>query len=110
MLCWNVTWRSIHINAHRLHPAYVVAGIEPEDGGELCVQEAYTPESTCWGCGELLLKHEDCLNVAGCLQAVSCLPRYMKSFALPGHRNVEAFLPLKSKLSQALESIYAWEI
>lgn len=37
----------------RLHPAYMIAGLEPDEGGELCVQEAYTPESTCWGCGEL---------------------------------------------------------
>lgn len=38
---------------NRLHPAYMIAGLEPDEGGELCVQEAYTPESTCWGCGEL---------------------------------------------------------
>ena len=29
------------------------AGIEPDSEEELSVQEAYTPESTCWGCGEL---------------------------------------------------------
>ncbi|GBF98970.1 hypothetical protein Rsub_11556 [Raphidocelis subcapitata] len=32
-----------------LHPA-AEAGIEPE-GTELAVQDAYTPHSTCWGCG-----------------------------------------------------------
>jgi hypothetical protein len=32
-----------------LHPA-AEAGIAPE-GDELCVQDAYTPHSTCWGCG-----------------------------------------------------------
>lgn len=37
--------------ACRLHPAYTVAGLQPDEGSELCVQEAYTPESSCWGCG-----------------------------------------------------------
>lgn len=35
----------------RLHPSVTEAGIEPESGEELSVQEAYTPESSCWGCG-----------------------------------------------------------
>lgn len=33
-----------------LHPA-AEAGIKPEGEEELPVQEAYTPQSTCWGCG-----------------------------------------------------------
>ena len=36
----------------KLHPAFTEAGIEPEEEEELPVQEAYTPESTCFGCGE----------------------------------------------------------
>lgn len=35
----------------RLHPAVTEAGIEPESSEELPVQEAYTPESSCFGCG-----------------------------------------------------------
>lgn len=35
----------------KLHPAVVDAGIEPDSEEELPVQEAYTPESTCFGCG-----------------------------------------------------------
>lgn len=35
----------------RLHPAFTEAGIEPEGEEELPVQEAYTPESSCFGCG-----------------------------------------------------------
>lgn len=35
----------------RLHPSVTEAGIEPDSEEELSVQEAYTPESTCWGCG-----------------------------------------------------------
>lgn len=34
-----------------LHPAVTVAGIKPENSEEVCVQEAYTPESVCFGCG-----------------------------------------------------------
>jgi hypothetical protein len=34
-----------------LHPA-VEAGIPPEGGEELSVQQAYTPKSQCFGCGE----------------------------------------------------------
>lgn len=34
-----------------LHPAVTNAGIEPEEGEELPVQVAYTPESSCFGCG-----------------------------------------------------------
>jgi hypothetical protein len=35
----------------KLHPSVTEAGIEPESEEEVSVQEAYTPESTCWGCG-----------------------------------------------------------
>lgn len=35
----------------QLHPAVTQEGIEPESGEELCVQEAYTPDSVCFGCG-----------------------------------------------------------
>lgn len=34
-----------------LHPAVTEAGIEPDSEEELPVQDAYTPESSCWGCG-----------------------------------------------------------
>jgi hypothetical protein len=35
-----------------LHPAVAEAGILPDTSApERCLQEAYTPESTCWGCG-----------------------------------------------------------
>lgn len=34
-----------------LHPAVTEAGIEPDSDEELPVQEAYTPESACFGCG-----------------------------------------------------------
>jgi hypothetical protein len=35
-----------------LHPAVSEAGILPDaEQPERCLQEAYTPESTCWGCG-----------------------------------------------------------
>lgn len=29
-----------------------MAGIKPEEGHETCVQEAYTPDSQCFGCGQ----------------------------------------------------------
>lgn len=35
----------------KLHPAVTEAGIEPDEDEELPVQEAYTPESMCFGCG-----------------------------------------------------------
>jgi acyl-coenzyme A thioesterase PaaI-like protein len=35
----------------KLHPAVKAEGLEPEDGEEVCVQDAYTPDSTCFGCG-----------------------------------------------------------
>lgn len=37
----------------KLHPAVTEAGIDPDEDEELPVQEAYTPESECWGCGAL---------------------------------------------------------
>jgi hypothetical protein len=37
----------------QLHPA-VQAGIQPEGAEELSVQQAYTPKSQCFGCGEHL--------------------------------------------------------
>lgn len=36
----------------KLHPAVTEAGILPSSDKELCVQEAYTPDSACFGCGE----------------------------------------------------------
>lgn len=36
-----------------LHPAVKEAGILPEAKEELAVQEAYTPKSTCFGCGPM---------------------------------------------------------
>lgn len=44
----------------RLHPAVTEAGIEPEGQQELCVQQAYTPQSMCFGCGPA---HPDGLKV-----------------------------------------------
>lgn len=35
----------------KLHPAVIEEGIEPEPVEEVSVQEAYTPESSCFGCG-----------------------------------------------------------
>lgn len=35
----------------KLHPAVKTEGLEPEEGEEVCVQEAYTPDSVCFGCG-----------------------------------------------------------
>ncbi len=46
-----------HINPCNslLHPAVKEAGIMPDEGAtELPVQAAYTPQSTCFGCGEFL--------------------------------------------------------
>ena len=37
---------------HRLHPAVVLAKMDPEEGEEISVQRAYNPESSCWGCGD----------------------------------------------------------
>jgi hypothetical protein len=34
-----------------LHPAAKLAGIQPEAEKEKCVQEAYNPNSECYGCG-----------------------------------------------------------
>lgn len=68
----------------RLHPA-VKAGILPDPKGEeLCVQDAYNPESSCWGCGPA---HPDGLQlksrrIAGGLEARLSLPA--KYCAFPG--------------------------
>ncbi|KAL4853874.1 hypothetical protein ACK3TF_005242 [Chlorella vulgaris] len=35
----------------KLHPSVTEAGIAPDSDEEVSVQKAYTPESTCWGCG-----------------------------------------------------------
>lgn len=35
----------------KLHPAVTEAGIPPDENEEKCVQEAYTPNSVCFGCG-----------------------------------------------------------
>lgn len=39
----------------KLHPAVTREGLEPEAGEEVCVQEAYTPDSVCFGCGPAAL-------------------------------------------------------
>ncbi|KAK9820014.1 hypothetical protein WJX72_005151 [[Myrmecia] bisecta] len=51
------SWTWLKDGGHRinpcnspLHPAVVHDGLKPE-GDELPVQEAYTPQSQCWGCG-----------------------------------------------------------
>lgn len=35
----------------KLHPSVTVEGLEPDSEQEVCVQEAYTPDSVCFGCG-----------------------------------------------------------
>lgn len=36
----------------QLHPAVTEAGIAPDGSEEICIQEAYTPNSLCFGCGQ----------------------------------------------------------
>eukprot|EP00887_Chlorella_sp_A99_P000487 scaffold17.g487.t1 len=55
-----------------------LAGIEPDSEEELSVQDAYTPESSCWGCGP---------------SAADGL--FLKSFRIPG--GLEATISLDSK-------------
>ncbi|PSC69292.1 thioesterase superfamily [Micractinium conductrix] len=64
----------------RLHPSFTEAGIEPDQEEELSVQEAYTPESTCWGCGPAA---GDGLN--------------LRSYRIPG--GLEATVELSAKYS-----------
>ena len=52
----------------KLHPSFTEAGIEPDSEEELSVQEAYTPESNCWGCGA-------CRACAACLLHACCMLR-----------------------------------
>lgn len=79
------TWKLLHkqgyeVNPCRspLHPAVIEAGIEPDSEEELSVQDAYTPESSCWGCGP---------------SAADGL--FLKSFRIPG--GLEATISLDSK-------------
>jgi acyl-coenzyme A thioesterase PaaI-like protein len=71
----------------KLHPSVTEAGIEPESEEEVSVQEAYTPESTCWGCGPaaadgLFLQS---YRIPGGLEATAVLdPKYC---AFPGIMN-----------------------
>ena len=49
----------------RLHPAVTEAGLDVEGEEELSVQAAYTPESSCWGCGVHLAFFNACI-MPGC--------------------------------------------
>ena len=64
--------------SRRLHPAYVAGEIEVEESKrELAVQEAYTPDSQCFGCGPAApdgLGHGN-WTAAVALMDRSCLPR-----------------------------------
>lgn len=56
LLCVYVSWLlcpvcQINPCNSLLHPA-VQAGIQPEGAEEVSVQQAYTPKSQCFGCGE----------------------------------------------------------
>ena len=59
-----------------LRAPIVQAGIEPDSEEELSVQEAYTPESTCWGCGEWVLithaQHMVGFHTRGCNGSITC--------------------------------------
>jgi hypothetical protein len=53
-----VHWEWMKQQGHKInpcnsqfHPAVLEAGMEPEGDQVLAVQVAYTPESTCFGCG-----------------------------------------------------------
>lgn len=61
-----------------------VAGIKPEHVKEMCVQEAYTPESVCFGCGPQApdgLKLRSFRAAEGLEAAVTIDPKYC---AFPG--------------------------
>eukprot|EP00877_Chromochloris_zofingiensis_P002939 jgi/Chrzof1/12646/Cz07g02070.t1 len=68
----------------KLHPAVKEAGILPESEEELSVQQAYTPESKCFGCGPT---HPDGLGLKsyrienGLRARITLLPKYC---AFPG--------------------------
>jgi hypothetical protein len=53
----------------KLHPSFTEAGIEPDSEEELSVQEAYTPESNCWGCGARCKPHALPAALPACLHA-----------------------------------------
>jgi len=66
----------------RLHPAVVVAGMDPDDGEEISVQAAYTPESSCWGCGQAAESglHLQSFRGEGGLQADLTIPKQFQAF------------------------------
>eukprot|EP00884_Botryococcus_braunii_P017515 jgi/Botrbrau1/4447/Bobra.0348s0035.1 len=68
----------------RLHPSVVEGGIEPRESTEIPVQEAYTPDSRCFGCGPSAqegLKLRS-FRIPGGLEAtISLDPKYL---AFPG--------------------------
>jgi acyl-coenzyme A thioesterase PaaI-like protein len=67
-----------------LHPAVIDAGIEPDSEEELPVQEAYTPESACFGCGPAAVDglHLRSFRCPGGLEASVVLDK--KYCAFPG--------------------------
>lgn len=68
----------------KLHPAVTEAGIAPESEEEVPVQEAYTPESSCYGCGPAAEDglHLRSFRIPGGLEASVVLDR--KYCAFPG--------------------------
>lgn len=71
----------------KLHPAVTEAGIVPESDEELSVQEAYTPESDCFGCGPTAAEglHLRSFRIPGGLEANITLDK--KYCAFPGIMN-----------------------
>jgi hypothetical protein len=63
----------------KLHPSVTEAGIAPDSDEEVSVQKAYTPESTCWGCGA----HSMPACLPACLPACGCLLADFRSIFLP---------------------------
>lgn len=72
----------------KLHPSVTEAGIAPDSDEEVSVQKAYTPESTCWGCGA----H----SVPACLTACLWLPAcsFLGVYSYPALASVHLLLPL----------------
>ena len=64
------------------------AGIEPDSEEELSVQEAYTPESTCWGCGEPWTEHVCLLDnkiAASDSRSTPISPRHISPHHMSAH-------------------------
>jgi hypothetical protein len=68
----------------KLHPSVTVEGLEPDSEEEVCVQEAYTPDSMCFGCGPAAndgLKLKSFRSKDGMEAVVTIDPKYC---AFPG--------------------------